>query len=87
MAQQAQMGSIEKTKDFMDMIKLMDPKLVESYRTFLHEVLMQGLSYHNFTLNALNKCLMNFTQEYMETIICRAISFYEVEAPGDVKAS
>ena len=85
MDQQAHTESIEKTEDFMNMIKLMDPKLVQSYRKFLHEVLMQGLSYHNFTLNTLNKCLMNFTQDYMETMICRAISFYEVEAPEDVR--
>ena len=85
MDQQAPTNSIEKTEDFMDMIKLMDPLLVESYRKFLHEVLTQGLSHHNFTFNTLNKCLMNYTQDCMKDMISKAISFYEMEAPGNVR--
>ena len=81
-----QQQAIEKTQDFEDMLKLLDPTLVKSYRQFLHEVLTQGLSYHNFTLNTLNKCLMNFTQECLENMVSKAISFYETEAPGDVKS-
>ena len=84
MDQQVPTNSVE--KDFIGMIKLMDPLLVESYRKFLHEVLTQGLSYHNFTLNTLNKCLMNYTQDCMEAMVSQAISFYEVEAPEKVKA-
>ena len=83
---QAPTNSIEDTKDFMDMIKLMDPKLVESFRKFLHEVLTQGLSRHNFTLNTLNKCLMNYTQDCMKGMVSKAISFYETEAPGNVRS-
>ena len=83
MDQQAPTNS---TKDFMEMIKLMDPKLVASFRKFLHEVLTQGLSYHNFTLNTLNNCLMNYTQDCMEVMVGKAISFYETEAPGNARS-
>ena len=86
MDRQAPTISTQQTEDFMDMLKLMDPLLVQSYRNFLHEVVTQGLSRHNFTLNTLNKCLMNYNEASIEDIVNKAICFYEVEAPGDVKS-
>ena len=76
----------QQVEDFTDMLKLMDPLLVQSYRKFLHEVITQGISCHNFTLNTLNKCLMNYSEAIIEDMVTKAISFYELEAPGDVKA-
>ena len=86
MDQQAPTISKQQTEDFMDMLKLMDPLLVQGYRKFLHEVITQGISHHNFTLNTLNKCLMNYSEAAIEDMVTKAISFYEIEAPGDVRS-
>ena len=78
--------SKEQTNEFMNMLNLMDPKLVDSFRKFLHEVITQGISHHSFSLNTLNKCFMNYSQECIEDIVNKAICFYEVESSGDVKS-
>ena len=86
MDRQAPTISVKETEDFMTILQLMDPSLVEGYRKFLHEVITQGISHHNFTLNTLNKCLMNYSEAAIQDMVTKAISFYEMEAPGDVKS-
>ena len=82
---QAPAISTEQSEHFETMLQQMDPLLVQGYRKFLHEVITQGISCYNFTLNTLNSCLLNFNQEAIEDIVSKAISHYEVEAPEDVK--
>ena len=77
--------STEQSEHFETMLQQMDPLLVQGYRKFLHEVITHGISCYNFTLNTLNSCLLNFNQEAIEDIVSKAISYYEVEAPEDVK--
>ena len=84
MDRQAPTISVKETEDFMTILQLMDPSLVQGYRKFLHEVITQGISRYNFTLNTLNNCLLNFNKEAIEHV-SKAISYYEVEAPEDVK--
>ena len=86
MDQQAPTMSTKQTEDFMTILQLMDPLLVQGYRKFLHEVITQGISRHNFTLNTLNKCFMNYSEAAIQDIVTKAIAFYEVEASGDVKS-
>ena len=82
---QAPAISTEQSDNFESLLQQMDPLLVQGYRKFLHEVITQGISRYNFTLNTLNNCLLNFNQMAIEHIVSSAISYYEVEAPEDVK--
>ena len=79
-------SSSEETKTFETLLDVMDPKLRQGYRTFLHEVIIQGICRYNLTLNTLNRCLDNMNKEGIETIVEKAISYYDDRAPTEIKS-
>ena len=68
------------------MLDEMDPKLLQGYRTFLHEVIIQGVCHYNLTLNTLSRRLVNLNKEAIETIVEKAISYYDDRAPTEIKS-
>ena len=64
----------------------MDPSLLQGYKKFMHEVIIQGISYHDFTLDTLNCSLLDFHKEVMNDIFQKAISYYEMYAPENIKS-
>ena len=68
------------------MLDGMDPKLLQGYKTFLHEVIIQGVCRYNLTLNTLSRCLVNLNKEAIDTIVEKAISFYDDRAPTEIKS-
>ena len=52
----------------------------------MHEVIIQGISYHDFTLDTLNCSLLDFHKEVMNDIFQKAISYYEMYAPENIKS-
>lgn len=78
--------SNEETESFATMLDSMDPKLLQGYKTFLHEVLIQGISRYNLTLNTLRCCLFNWNTEIIAQIVERAISYYDDRAPEHIKS-
>ena len=79
-------SSSEETANFETMLDVMDPKLLQGYRRFLHEVIIQGVCHYNLTLNTLSRCLDNMTKEAIETIVQKAISYYDDRAPTEIKS-
>ena len=79
-------SSSEETVNFATMLDEMDPKLLQGYRTFLHEVIIQGISHYNLTLNTLSRCLDNMNKETIDTIVEKAISYYDDRAPTEIKS-
>ena len=79
-------SSSEETANFETMLDVMDPELLQGYRRFLHEVLIQGVCRYKLTLNTLSHCLDNMTKEVLETFVEKAISFYDDRAPTEIKS-
>ena len=52
----------------------------------MHEVIIQGISYDNCTLDTLNSCLLDLHKKVMNDIVEKAISYYEVYAPEKTKS-
>ena len=52
----------------------------------MHEVIIQALSHHDFTLDTLKGCLFDFNKEVMHEIVQKAISYYEMYAPPKIKS-
>ena len=52
----------------------------------MHEVIIQGISFHDLTFDTLNSCLLDLHKKVMNDIVEKAISYYEVYAPGTVKS-
>ena len=86
MDQQPQKNSTEQNDSFQRMLNVMDPLLLQGYHKFLHEVIIQGISHHNFTLNTLSNCLLNLNKETIDFIVEKAIYFYDDRAPSDIKS-
>ena len=74
------------TEQFEELLQQMDLSLLQAYKNFMHEVIIQGLSHHNFTLDTLNCCLFDFNKEAMNQIVQKAISYYEMNAPPKIKS-
>lgn len=68
------------------MLDGMDAELLQGYRRFLHEVLIQGVCHYNLTVNTLSHCLDNVTKEVIDTFVEKAISFYDDRAPTEIKS-
>ena len=68
------------------MLDGMDPELLQGYRRFLHEVLIEGVCHYNLSLNTLSHCLESMTKEALETFVEKVISFYDDRAPPEIKS-
>ena len=53
---------------------------------FMHEVIIQGISYHNLNVDTLNRYLFNLNKEVMDELCAKAISYYDMHAPGKIKS-
>ena len=79
-------SSYEETTNFQALLADMDPELLQGYRRFLHEVLIQGVCHNNLTVNTLSRCLDTMNKEVIDTFVEKAISFYDDRAPPDIKS-
>lgn len=78
--------STEETETFETMLDAMEPKLLQGYKAFLQQVIIKGISHHNLPLNTLRSCLVNLNKDTIDCIVEKAISYYEIYAPGDIKS-
>ena len=69
-----------------DILQHMDPSTIQGYKTFMHEVIIQGICYHNLNFDTLNRYLFNFNKEVYDTVCEKAISYYELHAPEKIKS-
>ena len=79
-------SSSEETTHFQTLLDGMDPELLQGYRRFLHEVLIEGVCHYNLTVNTLSRCLDNMTKEAIDTMVEKVISFYDDRAPPEIKS-
>ena len=77
---------MEPSSSLDDILQHMDPSLLQGYKKFMHEVIIQGISYHDFTLDTLNCSLLDFHKEVMNDIFQKVISYYEMYAPENIKS-
>ena len=68
-----------------DILQHMEPSLLEGYKMFMHEVIIQGISYHNLNVDTLNRYLFDLNKEVMDELCAKAISYY-MHAPGKIKS-
>ena len=77
---------MESSKSLDDILQRMDPSLLQAYKKFMHKLIIQGISYHDFTLDTLNCCLFDFNKEIIINIVQKAISYYEMHASPKIKS-
>ena len=77
---------MEQSSSLDDIIKQMDPSLLQGYKKFMHEVIIQGISYHDLNCETLNRYLFDFNKDVMEQICQKAVSYYEMYAPEKIKS-
>ena len=53
----------------------MEPSLLEGYKMFMHEVIIQGISFHNLNVDTLNRYLFDLNKEVMDELCAKAISY------------
>ena len=76
----------EQSNRLEEILQQMDPSLLQGYKKFMHELIIQGISYHDFTFDALNCSLLDFNKEVINDIVQKAISYYEMHAPLKIKS-
>ena len=76
----------EQSNRFEKILQQMDPLLLQGYKTFLHEVIIQGVSYHDLTFDTLNRYLFDLNKDVMDQIFQKAVSYYEMHAPEKIKS-
>ena len=47
----------------------------------MHELIIQAISYHDFTVDTLNRSLLDLNKDVMNQIVQKALSYYEMHAP------
>ena len=76
----------EQSNRFKNILQRMDPLLLQGYKKFIHEVIIQGISYHDLTFGTLNLYLFDLNKDVMDQIFQKAISYYEMHAPEKIKS-
>ena len=64
----------------------MDPLVLQGYKKFMHEVIIQGISFHDLNCDTLNFALFHFNKDVMDKICQKAVSYYEMHAPEKFKS-
>ena len=73
-------------KSLDDILQHVDTSIIHGYKKFMHEVIIQGICYHNLNLDTLNRHLLDFNKQAFDTICEKAISFYDMHATKDIKS-
>ena len=76
----------EQSNKLEEILQQMDPSLLQGYKKFMHEVIIQGISYHDLTFDTLNCYLFNLNKDVMSDIFQKALSYYEMHAPEKIKS-
>ena len=72
--------------DILDnILEDMDPSLLQGYKKFMHEVIIQGIVKHNLTMETINHYLLDLHKDVTDTVIGNAINYYELHAPLEYK--
>ena len=58
----------EQSNKLEEILQQMDPSLLQGYKKFMHEVIIQGVSYHDLTFDTLNCYLFNLNKDVMNDI-------------------
>ena len=81
MDQVAHKMNTEQSNRFEELLQQMDPSLLQGYKKFMHELIIQAISYHDFTVDTLNRSLLDLNKDVMNQIVQKALSYYEMHAP------
>ena len=79
-------ATMEQSNRLDKILQQMDPSLLQGYKKFMHEVIIQGISYHDLTFDTLNRDLFGFNKEVFDVVCEKAISYYEMHAPERIKS-
>ena len=69
-----------------DILQHMDPSTIQGYKTFMHEVIIRGICYHNLNFDTLNRYLLDFNKEAYDAVCEKAISYYDTHATKEIKS-
>ena len=77
---------MEPSSSLDNILQHMDPSLLQGYKKFMHEVIIQGICYHNLTMETMNRYLLDLNQHVTDNIVGNALSYYEMQAPPKIKS-
>ena len=63
-----------------------DPSIVQGYKRFMQEVIIQAICHHHLNFNTLNQYLFDFNKELFDTFCQNVISNYEMYASPKIKS-
>ena len=63
-----------------------DPSTIQGYKKFMHEVIIQGVSYQNLNFDTLNRYLFDLNKEAYDAVCEKAISYYDTHASKETKS-
>ena len=69
-----------------DILQHMDPSTIQGYKTSMHEVIIQGICYHNLNFGTLKGYLLDFNKEAYDAVYEKAISYYDTLATKKIKS-
>jgi len=69
-----------------DILQHVDPSTIQGYKKFMHEIIIQGICYHNLNFEILNRYLFDFNKEAFASICEKAVSYYDMHATKDIKS-
>ena len=73
----------EQSNRLEEILQQMDPSLLQGYKKFMPELI---ISYHDFTVDTLNRSLLDLNKDAMNQIVQKALSYYEMHAPEKIKS-
>ena len=64
----------------------MDPSTIQGYKTFMHEVIIQGICYHKLDFDTLNRHLLDLNKQTFDNVCEKALSYYDMHATEKIKS-
>ena len=70
----------------MTFLQHMDSSIIQGYKKVMHEVIIQGICYHNLNFGTLNRYLFDFNKKAYDAVCEKAISYYDTHATKEIKS-
>ena len=68
------------------LLQVIDTSKAPGYQEFIHDLIVEDISNYDLNFETLNSFLFDLNKEVMDELCAKAISYYDMHAPGKIKS-
>lgn len=77
---------MELSESLHQILRHVDPSIVKGYKTFMQELMIQGICNFNLNFTTLDHYLLHYNAELYDKLCENAISYFDMNATSEMKS-